>query len=128
MVVNGNACDLVIANDGVNFSHIIFPKTKNGWKIGIASKTKTICTYVDEAFVIEMYKHVDSNEYFIAVYSLYEKELIISDVNETEFAYIEVKNTARKTYYAHINNFSEDYIIYVNGSGVPLWKQFVRSN
>jgi len=114
-VVSGNNCDLIVGLDTNKLSHIIFPKTRKGWKIGIASNTKTVYTYVDETFVVECYQYKNKPEYFISVYSLLGNDIDISDSNNTEFFCIEVDRQISKVYYGYTGEFPEDYILYVNG-------------
>ena len=119
-VVSGNNCDLIVGLDTNKLSHIIFPKTREGWKIGIASNTKNVYTYVGETFVVECYQYKNKPEYFISVYSLLGNDIDISDSQNTEFFHIEVDKQISKVYYGYIGAFPEDYILYVNGIEVYL--------
>ena len=122
-VVSGINCDLIVGMDAKNLSHIIFPKTREGWKIGIASNTKIVYKYVDEAFVVECYRYKNEQDRFITVYSLLGNDIDISDTNGTEFFNIEVDGQISKVYYGYIDALSEGYILHVDGNEVPFYKE-----
>ena len=124
LVVEGNECDFVIDRKNHSDTHLIIPKTADGWKIGIGLNTKRIVQKLSKGITIYVYQYKNTNDYFINILNTSGGESTVSDEYNTNFysleKYDDVLGKTFVTYYAHIPDFNAQYSIIVNDNEIEL--------
>ncbi|MBE6616777.1 MAG: hypothetical protein E7627_02355 [Ruminococcaceae bacterium] len=124
LVVEGNECDFVVDCKNNVDTHLIIPKTADGWKVGIGSNTKRIVYKHSNGITVYVYQYSNTSEYFITILDTNGGVAIVSDNYGTEFYSLEKDNdslnTTFVTYYAYIPDFNLEYSVIVNGNEIVL--------
>lgn len=124
LVVEGNNCDFAIDRNNNSDTHLIIPKTTDGWKIGIGLHTKRIVQKFSNGISIYVYQYKNTNDYFITILNTSGGESTVSDEYNTNFHSLEnndyVYGKTFVTYYAHIPDFNTQYSIMVNDIEIEL--------
>lgn len=122
LVINGNDTDMVIGGKNTTTSHLIVPKTSDGWKIGITSNTKIISRTYTDKISVHIYQYKNSDDYYITIYDNNGGYTKVSDNYNSEFLTLKSNNKHLEktfvTYYAHIPKFDQDYHITINGKDI----------
>lgn len=125
LVVEGVSCDLVIANKNSSNTHLIIPKTTDGWKIGIGLDTRKIKQKLVDDLIIYVYQYRDTSDYFVVISSTTDQSLNIADSYGSAFLNMTNESSSLNvnfmTYYTHISEFNEDYRLYINNDQVLVW-------
>lgn len=125
LVVEGNYCDFVVdrKNDSTD-SHLIIPKTEDGWKIGVGINTKKIAQKHYNGITAIVYQYKNSSDYFITIIDSTEGESMITDDYNTSFYSLERNinsiNEPLIVYYAYIPNFNSNYTVTVRGNQISF--------
>ncbi len=124
LVVEGNNCDFVVDRKNNSDTHLIIPKTTDGWKIGIGLNTKRIVQKLSNGISIYVYQYKNTNDYFITVLNTSGEESTVSDEYNTNFYSLkrndDVRGKTFVTYYAHIPAFNSQYSLIVNDNEIAL--------
>ncbi len=118
LVVEGDSCDFIVDSDNNSNTHLIVPKTTDGWKIGIGSNTKRVVNKFSNGIKVSVYQYKNTDDYFIVILDTNGNASNIADNRNSKFYSLEKQNqTLGKnfiTYYAHIPNFNSQYSLVVN--------------
>ena len=124
LIVEGEDCDFVIDRENDNDTYLIIPKTSDGWKIGIGSKTRRIAQKLSGGIIVYVYQYKNTNDYFLKIFDTNGGESTITDEYNTEFFSLERYDDSLDkkfvTYYAHITEFNTQYSVIVNGNKIVL--------
>lgn len=124
LVLEGQNTDMVISSKNEIYTYILLPKNNNGWKIGSGADIKTIAKKTSEDVIVDVYQYKNSNDYFITVFVTNGGAADVSDNQESTFyslsQYNDVLESYYNTYYAHIQNWNDQYILIVNGETMNL--------
>lgn len=127
LVVEGTNSDLVVSNKDDTDMYLIVPKTKDGWKIGIASNTKWIVQAFSNGITIDVCQYKNSDDYFITIFNANGGYSKIEDSYNSRFFSIEkaddAPNSKFVTYYANLSKFDLQYWVNVNGEKITLLSQ-----
>lgn len=125
LVVDGEETALVIGQKGDVYEYLIVPKAHSGgWKIGMGVDTQIVDQTLSNGVIIYVYKHRNTDDYYVRVVDSNGGYSDITDICNSEFVYLEKPNTTLgKTfyiYYAYLKDFSQDYELTVNGQQITL--------
>ena len=124
LIVEGEDCDFVIDRENDSDTYLIIPKTSDGWKIGIGSRTRRIAQKVSGGIVVYVYQYKNTNDCFLKIFDTNGGESTITDEYNTEFFSLERYDDSLDkkfvTYYAHITEFNTQYSVIVNGNKIVL--------
>lgn len=127
LVVEGNKCDFVIDRKNDSDTHLIIPKSEDGWKVGIGLNTKIIKQKFSNGITIDVYQYQNTSDYFITILDTNGGESTVSDDYGTKFYSLKKNNDSLGktfiTYYAHIPNFNSKYYVIVNGNKIVFGNQ-----
>lgn len=125
LVVSGNQSDLVVAEKSNSDTHLIVPKTAEGWKLGIGIETTQVFEKVIDGAGIYLYHHKKTGDYYLVIVDTKGKELEITDSSNSEFLELNRENRVLGkefwSYYAYVPNFNNKYWLRINGEIV--WSQ-----
>ena len=117
--VNGEKSSFLVGKKGDAYEYAIIPKVEHGWKLGLGADIEQVGQIASDGVFIQVYKHKKSEECFIVVQAVQGGMADISDMQNSEFLYLEEKNRALNnsfyTYYAYIGNLNDEYALTVNG-------------
>jgi hypothetical protein len=124
LVVEGNNCDFIIDRQNYSDTHLIIPKSADGWKIGIGLYTKRIVKNFSNGITIYVYQYKNTSDYFITILNTSGGESTVSDEYNTKFYSLErYDNSLDKTfvtYYGHLTNFNTEYSVMVNDNNINI--------
>ncbi|MBR5006870.1 MAG: hypothetical protein IKY07_07240 [Clostridia bacterium] len=125
LVVEGDACVFVIDHkQDYSYSCLIVPKTADGYKIGIGSKTKAVARVFSNGIFARVYQYGNTNDFFVTVLDTGGGTAVVSDDYGTEFYPLESVNDSLGkvfvTYHGHIDSFDKEYRILVNDTEIVL--------
>lgn len=117
--VSGKKTSFLVGKRGNAYEYAIIPKVEHGWKLGLGADIEQVGQIASDGVFIQVYKHKKSEECFIVVQAVQGGMADISDMQNSEFLYLEEKNRALNnsfyTYYAYIGNLNDEYALTVNG-------------
>ena len=120
LIVEGSTCDFVVDCKRDADTHLIVPKTTNGWKIGLGSNTKKVAQSYSNGVFACVYQYKNSNDYFITIFDVEGGEVAIwDDYNSMFYSLIEYNDSREKnlfSYYAYIPDYNSKYNVVVNGN------------
>ena len=119
LVVSGQDSDLVIGYEKSTGVYLIIPKTADGWKVGIGADTKMVKTIVQEDIVVNVYQYSKSEDYYVIIHCLSEKEHTVTDNYDSHFSYRQEDNLI----YTSLQAVKEDYCLNVDGKSIPVFGQ-----
>lgn len=124
LVLEGQNTDMVVSSKNEIYTYTLLPKNNHGWKIGLGADIKTIVQKISEDVIVEVYQYKNSNDYFITVFVTDGGAADVSDNQGSTFyslsQYNDVLDSYYDTYYAHIQNWNDQYILTVNGKTLNL--------
>ncbi len=110
LIEGEDSCLIVAKNDSAAQQVLIFKKNKNDWDIKTGlSVNKTNFTKTDDAF-LSILSIDGSADKYVEIDNILSKELTVSDNINSEFHKAE-----NGKYYAYIEDFSNNYVINING-------------
>jgi hypothetical protein len=116
LVVEGEKSDFVVGKKESNYSLIIFPKTDEGWKIGLPMQTKLFCSNFTDDLIFNVYKHKNIEcDFYITVKSIDGEIVSISDNLNSKFEYSDTDSSIKRIYFTRVEAIDENYTITVNG-------------
>ena len=124
LVVEGKECDFIVDRDNNSETHLIIPKTADGWKIELGYNTKKIVQKNSEGVAVCVYQYKNTSDYFIVVLDTNGGESEVSDDHNTKFHSLDNHNDSLGktfvTYYAHLSDFGPQYSVIVNENKIVL--------
>ncbi len=119
LLIKGNHCDFIVDENKGSITHLIIPKTPDGYKIDTGYNTKIVSQKVKDNMIMYVYNYRDTKDYFVVVFNTGGKILNIEDQFESKFESLNYYNNSLKcdffTYYAHISKYDTDYRVRING-------------
>lgn len=117
VVAEGEESAYVVGRESNRFTYLTIPKGDDGWKTGLGFYTHMIHNSLENNVCIEIYQHRDSGDYYIKVLDAVNGDAVVSDSCGSEFYCVEDKNEVSSVsfYVAHIDDFTYDYSVIVNG-------------
>lgn len=124
LVIEGEACDLVVDRKNASETHLIIPKTADGWKIGMGRDTKKIAQTFADGISVDVYQYKDTAVFFITVFNSNGGGATVSDAYGTKFYALEKTNDLLGktfvTYYGALSSFDSQYWVEVNGNKLSV--------
>ena len=123
-IIDGKSSSLVLAEKQSVFSKLIIPKTPKGWKIGIGSDMLTILETTSDRYVIHIYQHRQSKDYYISVLNTGGEQTELVDSLDSYFQSVPSPSLSLATkgisYYAYLSDLKQDYWLSINGKKLLL--------
>lgn len=127
LVVEGRDTDLVIGSADDRYTYLIVPRAEDGWKVGTGANTRLIYHALTDDAAINIFRYCNSDEYYVTVLNTNGGPFDVRDVCGSDFVPLGQDNAGLNctfyTYFAYIQDFSENYILFVNGNNVVIPKK-----
>lgn len=122
-IVEGKESTMVLFSNGNSNSMCIFPKTKNGWKIGTFFSYETIFSMVVDKKIVDVYRTKGTDDCYVLIYDYFSSELgNISDSKHSKFLHnikkINNLDQLQIKYFTYVGHLDENYTLFING--VPI--------
>ena len=116
LVVEGEKSDLVVCKNDSIYSVVIYPKTDEGWKIGLPMQTKLSCINFTDGLIFDVHWHNSIEcDFYISVKSIDGEIVSISDNLNSKFEYSDTDSSIERVYFTRVEAIDENYTITVNG-------------
>ena len=119
LIISGQDSDLVIGYEESTGVYLIIPKTVDGWKVGIGADTKMVKTVLQQDMVVHVYQYLKSEDYYVIIHCLSEKEHTVTDNYDSHFFYSQENHLM----YTSLQAIKEDYCLNFDGKSIPVFGQ-----
>lgn len=123
IVVNGKNSSMVVADENGTNKIAVFPKSDDlsGWKIGNGNNIKFVAELYEKDIFAQIYNYSSTDDYYIIVNTYDAKICEISDNHNSDFRLFGTDDKNKYCQYiAYIEDFSEDYVLTVDGKSVKV--------
>lgn len=112
--IDGNESTFMIDRSEYADTHLIIPKSEDGWKIGLGSDTE--CVYWDsiDSKTITIYQYKNSDDYYLFVQTINTEKVEVKDSCNSEFFKLEAGGVYFSTYCTYLPKPEKQYWLSIN--------------
>ena len=112
--IDGNESTFMIDRSESVDTHLIIPKSEDGWKIGLGSDTVCFYNKIIDDKIITVYRFKNSDDYYLFVQTVNTKNVEVKDSRNSEFFKLEESSIYFSTYCTYLPKPEKQYWLSIN--------------